>query len=164
MKRVVRIAIIVYLVFLVIFLCMLMIPPLFGYNVHSGIGESMNPAIKNGSLVITAPAEAADIELGDIVAFREKRGDSVLLHRVVAIAIQEDSYYFTTRGDNNEETDNSINEDNIIGRYYISIPLLGSPIQFVRTPVGLVFAVIITAIMIVVLIRERKKNGQNMNQ
>jgi len=158
MKRVLRIAIIVYLVFLVIFLCMLMIPPLFGYHVHSGIGDSMYPAIKNGSLVITAPAGAADIELGDIIAFKKDKSHIVLIHRVVNIGVWEDTLSFITKGDGNEGIDGSVGEEDIIGRYYISIPLLGHPVQFMRTLVGLAFMVIITALMIIILIRERRDN------
>ena len=151
MKKGIRIAAIVYLAFLVVFLCLLLIPPLFGYNVHSAVGDSMYPTLKSGSLVITAPVEAADIELGDIIAFKDGN-EALLIHRVISIDITESIYVFKTKGDANEGIDGSVGEDNIIGRYYISIPLLGRLIQFIRMPVGLAFVFIVTAVMIIIMI------------
>jgi len=152
-------AAIIYLLFLILFTSLLLIPPLFGWHIHSAIGDSMYPTLKNGSLVVSVPLKAADIELGDIIAFRNSSGETVI-HRVVVITNYEDGeLFFNTRGDAKENIDHTIDENDIIGRLYIHIPRLGRLVQFIRMPVGLALTVIITAILVFILFKERKAAG-----
>ena len=159
MKKAIKRAAVAYLIFLVLFTSLLLIPPLFGWNIHSATGNSMSPAMKAGSLVVTVPIEAQDIELGDIIAFRNSEGETVI-HRVIDKYYLGNVCYFRTKGDAKDTIDRAISEDSVIGRLKIHIPLIGWLIYFIRLPLGLVFTTIITAALVYVLYKERKTAAQ----
>ncbi len=56
-----------------------------GHVIRSlAVGESMSPSIKKGELLIVTPIALEEAELGEIVAFRKDKSQSVLTtHRVV---------------------------------------------------------------------------------
>lgn len=66
-------------------------------------GSSMLPLLRDDDLVIVVPPN--NIELGDIVIYRNDKGDYVI-HRVIAIAECQQGYrVYITKGDNNPYTD-----------------------------------------------------------
>ena len=159
MHKALKWAAIIYLLFLILFASLLLIPPLFGWHIHSATGDSMYPTLKNGSLVVSVPVEPADIELGDIIVFKNSSGETVIPRVVDIFILEDENYHFNTRGDAEEKTDSSINENDIIGRQHIHIPILGRLVQFIRMPVGLVLTTIITAVWVYTLFKERKAAG-----
>jgi len=90
-------------------------------------GSSMWPTLSKGDLVLIKGVDSVeDLQVGDIVAFRQDRGFSI--HRVVNI----DGEKITTRGDGNFVDDPPINVENVIGKVpkvagrLARIPLLGN--------------------------------------
>ncbi len=63
--------------------------------------NSMDPLIDEGTTTIEAkPKNAAEIKVGDIIAYDVKGYDYAFVHRVVGIGNDEKGVYFITKGDN----------------------------------------------------------------
>lgn len=115
------------------------------YIVTSG---SMEPVIKVGSLVFTAPIES--YYNGNIVTFRD--GKKYVTHRIEARLHPEGNYdapIFLTSGDANDTFDTKkLSHDQIVGRVFLSIPYVGYVADFAKTPRGFILFVIIPATII----------------
>ena len=66
------------------------------------------------------------MQKGDILVFRH---DSIIVtHRIVDIKKKNDTYYFTTKGDNNEDVDGyTSTSDQVIGKVDYVIKYIGFP-------------------------------------
>lgn len=92
-------------------------------------GSSMQPHFREGDLAITARASA--YEVGDIVAYRSRHGDHVVLHRIVEA---KDGRY-TFKGDNNDFTDpDTVTERDILGKLWIRFEGAGFVADFTSKP------------------------------
>jgi len=79
---------------------------------------SMKPTFDQGSNGIRIkPDSPEQIELGDIVTF----GDESIVHRVVEKGMDEEGYWFITKGDNNQVSDEQIRFKDI---KYVTIGVL----------------------------------------
>lgn len=113
----------------------------------------MSPSIHRGSLIFTLSQEG--YEVGDIITYKPASGrlggvevDSVT-HRIESISELEGIKMFTTKGDANPGPDvERVSESNIIGKVLFELPLIGYPIEFAKTEIGLLFLVIIPAVVI----------------
>jgi len=117
------------------------------------LSGSMEPAVKTGSLVITLPAVVSDVQKGDIISFRSHENENnIILHRVVDISNESGSIFFTTKGDNNDGTDNEpVPARDLVGKQLLSLPYLGRLVNFMRTPVGFLFLIFTPALIFVIL-------------
>lgn len=113
------------------------------YSVETG---SMEPTIKPGDLIFIR--EEKIYSTGDIISFTDERGGGVttITHRIVEI--NQDGTY-VTKGDANSGSDaDFVKEENIVGKYFLRIPLIGYLINFVKTPIGFLILIAIPAIVI----------------
>lgn len=102
------------------------------------VGDSMEPTLSEGDLVIAKRASSYDV--GDIVAYRSPY-DPVVIHRIVGI----DGDTFITQGDNNDSVDPwDVTTDMILGKSLLAAPYVGSLFYFLREPIRL--AVFIVAL------------------
>ena len=68
---------------------------------------SMLPVLDAGTNGISIKPQSEDeLHVGDIITFRQ--GDDLIVHRIVEKGIDEDGYFFVTKGDNNTITDGKI--------------------------------------------------------
>ncbi|MHA2119377.1 MAG: signal peptidase I [Candidatus Thorarchaeota archaeon] len=114
--------------------------------------DSMVPALQQGDLLVLQGRAAEDIHLSDIIVYEDDWFTGApVVHRVVAIEIVEETYYFFTRGDANHANDpGNRTIDEIIGVVILRIPYLGSVSMFLRTPTGLAaIALIFIAIIVI---------------
>ncbi len=66
--------------------------------------NSMDPIFDKGANAIQIePKSVNDIEVGDIVTY--KRGDRLIIHRVIEKNIDAEGWYFIVKGDNNATPD-----------------------------------------------------------
>lgn len=116
---------------------------------------SMEPAIRTGSIVLIKPSNS--YFKGDIVTFGEDTKNTVpTTHRIVEEEIVEGTFFFTTKGDANEDPDtNKLSQDDIIGRVLFSFPYMGFVLDFARKPVG--FALLIGIPVLVIVVDELSK-------
>jgi len=113
------------------------------YSVETG---SMEPVIKPGDLIFVKEEER--YQVGDIISFTDQRGGGIttITHRIASI---NGDGTFMTKGDANSGVDaDSVRSEDIVGKYFFRIPLLGYIISFVKTPLGFLILIAIPAIII----------------
>ena len=117
------------------------------YAITSG---SMEPAIKTGSLVFTTSSE--NISVGDIITFKDFRGNKIVTHRVTGTEIDQDTgeIEYTTKGDANEEDDYAtVEKEDVSGKLILAIPYLGIPLLWTKGEYGYIFLIVIPATIII---------------
>ena len=80
---------------------------------------SMVPEYKVGDVIVVKKTEPATLKIGDDVTYHGTNYEFnglTITHRIVSTRIENDKYYFTTRGIANTADDPEINEDNIYGK------------------------------------------------
>ena len=126
-----------------------MAAPLFGWRVDTVLSGSMEPALHAGDMVVTRPAAAGTIQVGDIITYSSRSGTSRTTHRVVAVE-REPTLRFVTKGDANRDIDPApIPAGQVAGVRAFSIPYLGILVGFIRTPLGLALTVGIPALVLI---------------
>lgn len=152
MKKVVE-----YLSFSIVVLLMMAavsiyLAPRYGWHVDAVLSGSMEPKLKVGSLVVTRPVEPETIVLGDIITFRPAAaGESTVTHRVVSIRVNS-PVSFETKGDANPNPDAFIVPSrNLVGKVIFETPYWGYFTEFLKTPFGFLFAIIIPGIIIITI-------------
>lgn len=113
--------------------------------------DSMIPALVQGDLLVLQRRAAQDIHLSDIIVYEDDWFTGApVVHRVVAIEIVGETYYFFTRGDANHSNDpGNRTIDEILGVMVLRVPYLGSVSMFLRTPTGLGVIALIFIVIIV---------------
>lgn len=109
---------------ILIVLGVLILPRFLGINPYVVESPSMTPMISVGA-VAYIDTKDTDIAVGDVATYRiqNSEGETLVTHRVKAIN-EDGSYIF--QGDANEVEDaNSVQKDQIIGKYVFGIPKLG---------------------------------------
>jgi len=117
--------------------------------------ESMETTLYRGDLLILQARAAEDIHLLDIVVYQDSvwHVDGPIVHRVVEIEIINGTYYYYTKGDNNDMRDpGERTYDEIIGVVVGRIPAIGNVSLFLRTPEG--FAIIIILFIVILVVPE----------
>ncbi len=108
---------------------------------------SMEPEIPMGSVIIIAPGDR--YQTGEVITYNETDGQIPVTHRVVATEVVSGEYHYTTQGDANDSPDQqSVPQDQVLGRVLLDIPYLGFVLDFARQPWGF-FLLIILPISIV---------------
>ncbi len=110
---------------------------------------SMEPAIHTGGVVVIQPTSAYAV--GDVVTFgKDSKAQVPTTHRIVSERQEEDTTYFTTKGDANEEADaNEVAHSEVIGRVLFTVPYVGYLIDFSRKPLGFIMLIVIPASLII---------------
>lgn len=115
---------------------------IWGYAVCNVLTGSMEPTIKQGSIILIK--ETDDIENGDIITIKTEDTESIVTHRVVKINGEGKDLYFTTRGDANNTDDSfKVKPSMVEGKVIFSIPYLGSIISFLQRNIFIVILVVI---------------------
>lgn len=128
-------------------------PGLAGYRIFNVLSGSMNPTFAPGSAVITSEVDPANLKIGDVVTFKvPEEQDMIVTHRIVRINNEAGQMSFITRGDANNSEDTSPRPaGNIIGQVVLGIPYLGYLAAFTQTKMGLLFMIVIPALILIVL-------------
>jgi len=113
---------------------------------------SMRPALPPGSLVIVRPVDAANLAIGDIATYQIRSGEpDVVTHRIIGIhAGSGGGQTFDFKGDNNPVADAArVQAEQIQGRVWYSVPLVGHLSTAVNGPHGTLFSVAVAAGLLV---------------
>jgi len=126
------------------------VAPHLNWHVNAVLSGSMEPAIEVGSLVVTRPTKPEEVVVGDIITFRPVSvGENTITHRVTGIG-QSSSIYFETKGDANDKPDPfTVPAQNLIGKICFITPSWGYFTEFLKTPIGFLFAVVIPGVVII---------------
>lgn len=157
---------VILLVALALLLVAARLPIPGNYKVFTVISGSMEPALKIGSMIVSAPAK--DYQIGDIVTFGEISDTKVpTTHRIHDIKIVDGALVYITKGDANKTPDGrEVPQSEVFGKVLFSVPYLGYVLGFLRQPIGFTLAIALPAAVIIFgegkkifmeLRRERKK-------
>ncbi len=126
--------------------------PHLGWRVDAVLSGSMEPELMTGSLVVTRSVEPEAVVVGDIITFRPtNNGENLITHRVIGIG-QSSSLYFETKGDANEDPDPfTVPARNLVGKISFHAPYWGYATEFLKTPFGFLFAVVIPGSILIAL-------------
>jgi len=103
---------------------------LFGVHPRLIGSGSMSPNLMVGDIVITQYVPVQDIQVGDVISFREY--DQSIIHRVIKILNDADQISFITQGDANNISDPRITSSNYEGKVVFTIPKIGWVSIFIR--------------------------------
>jgi signal peptidase I len=87
-----------------------------------------NNGLNPGDLMLVWKREPEDIRVGDVIVF--KKGDYLVIHRVIQIVNANGEYYYTTKGDHNPgslPSEINITYDYVKGVANNRVPFLGIP-------------------------------------
>ena len=132
-----------------------------GYNFYVVMSGSMEPSIHTGSIV--AVQEQKDYNIQEIITVQMKNDPSQsYTHRIVE-KIEEDTTSFRTKGDANESNDPDLaQQDQVLGKVILSIPVVGYLANFAKQPTGFILMIIVPSIIIAAselnIIKEETKN------
>ena len=108
--------------------------------------------------------------MGDIITFLPtSAGKNLITHRVIGIG-HSSPRYFETMGDANGKADPfTVPARNLVGKVILHTPYWGYATEFLKTPIGFIFAMVIPAsILIAVYIismwRILTRNGRQSKQ
>lgn len=113
-----------------------------GYKFMIVTSGSMEPTLPVGSLVVIAPCEYKDLELGDILTM--DRGGVYVTHRVHGkilngVEVQpEDAEYnsvearWFTKGDNSDSKDPAVDDDEVVGTVEWCFKSVGVVVRYVK--------------------------------
>lgn len=121
---------------------------IFGIRFYRVASYSMEPTLKKDDVIIVKKTAIEDIEKGDIITYRANQGEMAgqpITHRVVLKPEQRnDRWILQTQGDaEGAPLDAKITGSQVIGKYVMTIPLLGYFYSFFLTPVGLISIVVV---------------------
>lgn len=106
---------------------MVLIPRLGGATAYTVLTGSMRPDYQPGSLVVVRPVDLNEIQVGDVVTYQLVSGEpEVVTHRVVGVGnTLGGEQRFILRGDANNTNDAPVVPEQIRGKLWYAVPLLG---------------------------------------
>lgn len=102
------------------------VPLIIGAVPLTVLTGSMQPTIRPGDVVVSAPVEAAQLSVGDVVTFQPISDDPTLItHRIRSMSAGDSGVRVITRGDANSADDPEISADQVRGRVLYTVPYVG---------------------------------------
>lgn len=149
-KQIYKILSVIISCLLVVFALLLVGVRLFGFTPYTILSASMEPKYPVGSLIYIRPIEKEDIVVTDDITYVFDEQLNVVTHQVIEIS--DDGEYFFTQGLANQSPDtNPVYYENILGKVYFCIPLLGYVASFLSSPLGLIISILLILIWCVLI-------------
>ena len=118
----------IYFIVIAVFigLQMCLVSGLFRYQILAVASNSMNPVFYRGDAVIIEKRMPDELETNQVIAF--KKGDNIFVHRIVKVRKENNVYYYTTKGDNNNvEDEGEVTISDVVGIVEYVVPVIGYP-------------------------------------
>jgi signal peptidase len=105
----------------------IVVPAITGSTPRTVLTSSMEPTYPPGTLVIVRPITPDEVRIGDPITYQLESGKAdVVTHRVIGITTDSDGdRRFLLQGDNNSLPDDPVRDEQIQGRVWYALPLLG---------------------------------------
>lgn len=141
-----------------------------GYTPMTVLTDSMKPEFSKDDLIIVKKTPAAELEVGDVISYWTiiENQKAINTHRIVEKNDSNGMIQFMTKGDANERVDDLIvSEGDIIGKYAVKIPLIGSVLGVLSSSVGFLVIIVLPLLLffiwqlykLIVLVIEMKKEA-----
>ena len=131
---------------------------LFGYSGFTVLSDSMQSEIPEGSFVLVKKIDPGNINVGDDITFIRRKDNSAVTHRVVNIYEsygESGGIGFRTQGVDNADPDQDIvYADDIVGIVKLTVPGLGSVLNYISVNVGIILVAMGALFLIAVLIKK----------
>ncbi|MFZ0965839.1 MAG: signal peptidase I, partial [Candidatus Bathyarchaeia archaeon] len=127
------------------------------YPALAVVSTSMLPTLNVGDVIIVQGVPAAQISAnyttGDIIVYRSSYDPEMrIVHRAVKKELIGNSYFFTTKGDNNPGSDSPFSESYLIGKVIARIPYVGNFPLFMNALGNFYYFIIVIIIVINILL------------
>lgn len=130
------------------------IPQVMGFSVLRVLTGSMKPEIPEDSMLLVQKADAASLQVGDVISFFSpdpSLNGALNTHRIVDIAEADGSLQFTTKGDANLIEDQyPVDESRVVGKVIFVSTRLGKLLRLISTPLVFGLAVLVPLVLILV--------------
>ena len=113
---------------LIVAVCGIGIPRLFGINEFNVLTGSMQPTYPVGSLVFVQPKDPSTIRPGEVVTCIVSEDLEMVTHRVMTN--NYDDKTLTTKGDANQASDSPNLYENVVGVVVFSLPYVGGIVDY----------------------------------
>ena len=114
---------------LIVAVCGIGVPKLFGINEFNVLTGSMTPTYPIGTLVFVQPKDPSTIRPGEVVTVIMNENLDMVTHRVTQNNYENKT--LTTKGDANSSEDAPSLYENVVGVVVFSIPYVGTVIDYV---------------------------------
>ena len=130
------------------------IPQVMGFSVLRVLTGSMKPEIPADSMLLVQKADAASLQVGDVISFFSpdpSLNGALNTHRIVGIAEVDGSLQFTTKGDANLIEDQyPVDESRVVGKVLFVSTRLGKLLRLISNPLVFGLAVLLPLVLILV--------------
>ena len=123
-----------------------------GYRAYSVLTGSMEPVIQTGSLIFTqSPKSTEEIKVNSVITFEEPGYENKFItHRVAQVVNNNPGVIFKTMGDANKSEDPwLIPYGRIKGIYLAHLPYLGTLLESIKSPAGIIIFISLPVLLIV---------------
>ena len=126
------------------------VPLLFGYRTFIVMSGSMEPAIHTGDVVVDKRIAPEDVQVGDVVTYRDPDHENRLItHRVRGVRTAGGKIYFVTKGDANTDSQKwSIATDGTVGVVRLRVVKLGYVLFYVNRPIGRLCMIVVPILLL----------------
>ena len=130
------------------------IPSVFGYSVLIVASPSMTGAIEAGDAIIIKKSDSYAV--GDVITYFPADENFSVTHRIVRM--EGDKFY--TKGDANQSEDSDpVLIEQIVGKVAVKLDKVGYFIEWLKSPVGIIFAATFIVLLILIIVIEDKRRG-----
>lgn len=130
------------------------VPQVMGFSVLRVLTGSMKPEIPEDSMLLIQKADAASLQVGDVISFFSpdpSLNGALNTHRIVGIAEVDGSLQFTTKGDANLIEDQyPVDESRVVGKVLFVSTRLGKLLRLISNPLVFGLAVLLPLVLILV--------------
>lgn len=131
------------------------IPSVFGYSVLIVASPSMTGAIEAGDAIIIKKTDSYAV--GDVITYFPADENFSVTHRIVRM--EGDKFY--TKGDANQSEDpDPVLIEQIAGKVAVKLDKVGYFIEWLKSPVGIIFAATFIVLLILIIVIEDKRRGK----
>ncbi len=121
---------------------------IFGFRIFRVSTGSMEPTLMVGDVIVVQKTSPEEIHKGDIITFKPQEGlmaGSTVTHRVVLEPTERNGrWYLQTQGDADGATlDPKITDEQVVGKYVRTLPLVSKIYSFFLTPMGLIAMIVV---------------------
>ncbi|NBK96620.1 MAG: signal peptidase I [Erysipelotrichia bacterium] len=128
-------------------------------KVFTLVSSSMEPSLKEGSLLFNKSRPFSEIETGDIITYKMKNSDVYVTHRVSEI--DHINERILCKGDANKDVDDSfITYDQYRGNLWFYISYLGNVVIFMHSTLGKGLGVVLLLVLLISVVHDIYKNKQ----
>lgn len=131
------------------------IPSVFGYSMLIVASPSMTGAIEAGDAIIIKNSDSYAV--GDVITYFPEDESFSVTHRIVRM--EGDKFY--TKGDANQSEDSDpVLMEQIVGKVAVKLDKVGYFIEWLKSPVGIIFAATFIVLLILIIVIEDKRRGK----